>query len=90
MNLSYMIGISGWWVYQDGFVWLNSPHGKIVNFAVPIVQFLGQANDIRTTVIKNHHHLILYLTQDTSSNFTDFIHIKNKCFLITDPNFHGR
>lgn len=43
MNLSYMIGISGWWAYQDGFVWLNSPHGKIVNFAVPIIQFLGQA-----------------------------------------------
>ena len=43
MNLSYMIGISGWWVYQDGFVWLNSPDGKIVNFAVPIIQYLGQA-----------------------------------------------
>ena len=90
MNLSYMIGISGWWVYQDGFVWLNSPHGKIVNFAVPIVQFLGQANDIRTTVFNNHHHLILYLTQDKSSNFTNCIHIKNKCFLITDPKFHSK
>lgn len=82
MNPSYMMGISGWWAYQDGFVWLNSP---LVSLGA---KPLGQASDICATIINNHHHLILYLTQNTSSNFTDCIHMKNKCFLVTDPNFH--
>ena len=91
--------ISGWWVYQDGFVWLNSPTWEncqlcCTHFTIPLVSLgaktLGQANDVYATVINNHHHLILYLTQDTPSNFTDCIHIKNTCFLITDPNFHSR
>lgn len=71
------------------FVWLNSPTWEncqlcCTHFSIPLVSLgakpLGQANNICATVINNHHHLILYLTQNTSSNFTDCIHMKTIAF----------